>query len=90
MLLNIIVQSDLAQYYSMVGFYVAQNTVKVIWRLSSFTGGGSPCIIRTTNVPQTSWTASLHERSQVLGGILTHSGEGQVILSQLNIISKTI
>ena len=72
------------------------NTLNVIWRLSSFTGGGRPqvplCALLQARAgtrvePSTfckldGWLCHMKE-SKVNGGIRTHSCEGQLILSQL-------
>ena len=57
------------------------------WRKTS---GAPLCIIsgmsrhlsRTTDVPSASWIASLHEKSEITGGIRTYSGEG-LLLSKI-------
>jgi hypothetical protein len=71
------------------------NTVRVIRRLSNFTGKGRPhwgaflWIISGTNRPEqshwhskASWISSHMKGSKVPVGIWTHSGEGQVVWSQ--------
>jgi hypothetical protein len=52
---------------------------------TGYFSGPSGHLGRTTDVPQASWLASSHERSW---RSRTHSGEGQVILSLLNVQSK--
>ena len=68
-------------------FFWLGFTVKVIWRLSSFTGEGRPHVLlcalfQVRAFPNLAGQIPYMKEFNVPGGIQTHSGEGQVILSQ--------
>ena len=85
-------KKDKSSSFILVGVYVAP-TLKVIWWLSSFTGGGRPQVSHhalflaragTWVEPRTyrklAGILPYMKKSKVPGGIRTHSGERQVII----------